>query len=478
MKLAHVGLALVASLAAANASAAPPEKLSFGRFGEVSVVRPASDSPSPAQVVIFFAGDGGWHKGVVDMADALAEQGALVLGVETAHYLKALRGSRDPCDYPAGELEALSQFAQKKLGLPSYRVPILVGYSSGATLAYLALVQAPTNTFRGAISFGFCPDLELQRPFCKGHGLVSQPTRDGKGTEFAPSGELTLPWIAVHGEVDKVCSAPQTAAFAARVGHAESVMLPQVGHGVGVENRWRPALLDAFAKVTAAEPARPALAANVSDLPLVELPAQGTPRDVFAIGLSGDGGWASIDREVAGALADAGVAVVGFDSLQYFWTPRTPEQSADALARVVRHYLGAWQKSRVLLVGYSRGADVLPFMASRLPADLRERVALVALLGPALSVEFEFHVADWLGGSGSDRALAIPPEAAKLRGLKLLCIYGRDETESLCRGLDPALGTSVAVPGDHHFGGDYAALARRILDAVGSGNVPESGGTR
>ena len=208
----------------------------------------------------------------------------------------------------------------------------------------------------------------------------------------------------------------------------------------------------------------------------MELPAKDGQNGVLAVVLSGDGGWASIDREVAGALVERGVSVVGFDCLQYFWSARTPDQSGDALARVVRHYLDAWHDERVLLIGYSRGADVLPFMASRLPADLRERVALVALLGPELSVEFEFHVADWFGGSGSERALPIPPELAKLRGLALLCIYGRDERESLCRGLDPGLGTAAQVPGDHHFGGDYAGLARRILDAAGSGNVSQPGG--
>lgn len=458
-------LAALLALAAPASAQSPGETLSFGRFGTVAVLRPAGE---PAQVALFLSGDGGWNEGVVEMGRALAETVALVLGVDTAHYLKGVAGSNEPCVYPAGELEALSQFAQQKLALPRYTVPILVGYSSGATLAYTALVQAPANTFRGAISLGFCPDLPVRRPFCKGHGLVSQPTRDGKGVLFAPAAEPSAPWIALQGEVDQVCDPKRTAAFVAQVGRGELVSLPKVGHGFGNDARWRPPLLDGFAKLAASAPARPALAADVSDLPLVELPAPGSEDPRLAVILSGDGGWASIDREVGGALFQAGVAVVGLDSLQYFWSKRTPEQSADALARIVRHYLGAWKKERVLLIGYSRGADVLPFMTARLPPDLRERVALVALLGPAPSVEFEFHVADWLGGSGSRDALPTAPEVAKLRGLPLICVYGSGESESLCRDLDPALGARVELPGDHHFGGDYAGIARRILAAAGS----------
>ena len=458
-------LALAVSISAPLASATPPEKLAFGRFGDVAVYRPAG---VPAQVAIFLSGDGGWRKGVLEMAAALLEQDTLVLGVDTARYLKSVTRSGDPCAYPAGELEALSQYAQKKLELATYTVPVLVGYSSGATLAYAALAQAPTNTFRAAISLGFCPDLPLRQPFCKGHGLVSKRAPGGKLVLVDPAPELAVPWVVLQGESDKVCDARAARDFSARVPNAKLVTLPSVGHGFSDAERWRPPLLESFAAF--ARPHDAALApraADVSDLPLIEIPAARPASDVLAVVLSGDGGWASIDREVGSALARHGVAVVGFDSLQYFWTRRTPDESARALARVVSHYLAAWHKERAALIGYSRGADVLPFIASRLPAELRARVALIALLGPARSVEFEFHLSDWLGGGSDANALATGPEVAKLRGTRVLCVYGRDEAESLCRDLDPALATRDERPGDHHFGGDYEALAQAILAALG-----------
>ncbi len=458
-------LSLALCVCSVVASAAPPGKLAFARFGDVAVYRP---NAVPAHVAIFLSGDGGWRKGVLEMADALAEQDTLVLGVDTAHYLKALARSSDSCNYPAGELEALSQYAQRKLELPTYGVPVLVGYSSGATLAYAALAQAPTNTFRGAISLGFCPDLPLHQVFCKGHGLVSKRSADGKLVLVDPAPGLAVPWVVLQGESDKVCAVGAARAFSARVPGAKIVTLPSVGHGFSVAERWRPPLLESFeALARPKDGAGAPRAADVSDLPLIEIPAEGTQSDVLAVVLSGDGGWASIDREVGDALAKHGVSVVGFDSLQYFWTRRTPDDGAQALTRVVSHYLGAWRKERVALIGYSRGADVLPFMASRLPRELRSRVALIALLGPARSVEFEFHLSDWLGDSSGADALATAPEIAKLRGTKLLCIYGRDEAESLCRDLDPSLAARDERPGDHHFGGDYEGIAQLILDALG-----------
>src|SRR4029450_9754433 len=86
---------------------------------------------------------------------------------------------------------------------------------------------------------------------------------------------------------------------------------------------------------------------------------------------------------------------------------------------------------RVVLLGYSRGADVLPFMASRLPPDLRARVALVGLLGPGTSVDFEFHLSEWVADAARAGALPVRPEVEKLRGMPILCIYGAAEADSL-----------------------------------------------
>jgi type IV secretory pathway VirJ component len=120
------------------------------------------------------------------------------------------------------------------------------------------------------------------------------------------------------------------------------------------------------------------------------------------------------------------------------------------------------------LIGYSRGADVLPFLASRLPDDLRATVALVALLGPARTTDFEFHLSDWLGGDDPE-ALPIAPEVAKLRGGTVLCVQGADEDDSLCPTLDSAQARRFVLPGGHHFGGDYGVIAGRILAEA---NVP------
>jgi type IV secretory pathway VirJ component len=194
--------------------------------------------------------------------------------------------------------------------------------------------------------------------------------------------------------------------------------------------------------------------------------AAGTSGDTLAVLLTGDGGWAEIDKGIAGALAARGIPVLGWSSLEYYWSPRTPDTAARDLEAVLRHYLVAKGKSRILLVGFSFGADVLPFLASRLPADLKARVAGIALIGLSMHAQFEFHVSGWLGGHG-DPNFPTGPEVARLKGLPVLCLQGQEDDDSACRGIPAGYAGTLVLPGGHHLGGDYARVGALILEGLG-----------
>lgn len=200
---------------------------------------------------------------------------------------------------------------------------------------------------------------------------------------------------------------------------------------------------------------------SVSDLPLEELKSQGKSK-LLAVFYSGDGGWASLDKGVSGQLAAAGVKVVGMNSLRYFWTQRNPDEAAADLSRVLRYYLSEMDPSaRVILVGYSTGADVMPFMVNRLPDLLRARIASVALIAPGKDAQFVIRVRDWLPGKGSS-GTPLMPELEHL-GVPLLCLYGEGDKYAICPELPASLATSALIGDGHHLGGDYDAVAQRIL---------------
>jgi type IV secretory pathway VirJ component len=210
--------------------------------------------------------------------------------------------------------------------------------------------------------------------------------------------------------------------------------------------------------------AEPPRSAGVEDLPLVELPAKQSSRDSFAIMLSGDGGWARLDRQVAAELNAQGIAVVGWDSLRYFWHARTPEEAARDLDRTIRYYAQAWHESRVLLVGYSQGADVLPFMVNRLPEATRRRVAGTALIAVGAKAFFEFSVSHWIYTPSG--GVPVLPEIEQGRLGRLVCVYGSDEKDCPCRTLEVEGLQRIELPGGHHFDGDYERVARAVLDGL------------
>ena len=462
---------------AAGAKAAAPESpapvegethLPAGRFGTVTVYIPDG---TPKSVAIFLSGDGGWNLGVVSMAKSLVDMGAVVIGVDIRQYLGALGRAaarpNAPCQLIAGDFENLSHQIQKEIGMFVYHVPVLVGYSSGATVVYAVLVQSPPGTFAGALSLGFCPDQDFSgAAVCTGAGVHYT---QGKKNDliFEPAKTLKQPWIALQGQQDQVCAPAPVDVFAAQTTNGQVIKLPLVGHGFGVERNWMPQFRDAYDAITAHVETPPIRPQDIGDLPVQEVPATGESRgDEMALLMTGDGGWAGLDQELAARLAADGVPTVGLNSLKYFWTERTPAETAQDVARIISHYLAAWNKQRVLLVGYSFGADVLPFVVNRLPPDLRARVATVNLLGIDSNASFEIKIAGWVG-QDDDSGPQTRPELAAIAGVPILCIYGEGESDSICPGLPKATQhttvTLAEVGTGHHFGGEYATLAERIL---------------
>ncbi|MFF5866247.1 virulence factor family protein [Pseudomonas sp. NPDC012596] len=202
---------------------------------------------------------------------------------------------------------------------------------------------------------------------------------------------------------------------------------------------------------------------NALAIPVVEVPA-GQTTDTVTLFLSGDGGWRDLDRDVAGEMAKLGYPVVGIDTLRYYWQHKTPEQSAADLSELMQHYRQKWGTKRFVLTGYSFGADVLPAIYNRLPAEDQQRIDAVMLLAFARSGSFEIEVEGWLGKEGQEAPTG--PEMAKLPAAKVVCVYGVEETdESGCTD-HTAVGERLKLPGGHHFDENYPALAKRLIGEI------------
>ncbi|MDG9759358.1 virulence factor family protein [Pseudomonas sediminis] len=205
------------------------------------------------------------------------------------------------------------------------------------------------------------------------------------------------------------------------------------------------------------------LAGQGAAMPVIEHPSE-QPADTLTLFYSGDGGWRDLDRASAEHMAAAGYPVVGIDTLRYYWQHKSPEQSAADLSRLMQQYRDKWHIKRFVLAGYSFGADVLPAIYNRLPASDQQQVDAMLLLAFARSGSFEIAVSGWLGKDGAEAATG--PELRKVPAAKVYCIYGSEEAaESGCTEAG-APGEQLMIKGGHHFDGDYAALAQKMLAAI------------
>jgi len=392
------------------------------------------------------------------IARALAAHGSMVVAVDVPAFFAQLEANTADCEFADGDLENLSHFAQGYAQLPSYYRPWLVGIGPGAALAYAVLAQAPAGTFAGAISVGFQPQLTLRKPLCPDSGLRTTQRAGSRTETLLPAKQLAAPWVVLEPAAAE--GGGETRAFVAATGGGALASLPTERSGDSDASTFLPQLLAAHDKLVAAVPtAESPPPTSLADLPLIETPAKGSA-PTFVVFVSGDGGWAGLDEALAAEFAARGMPVVGLDSLRYFWKARTPARVAADIDRVLRYYAARWRRPHALLVGYSQGANVLPFAMNRLGPSARQIVSTAVLLGPGTTASFEFHVTDWIGAESS--GLAILPEAAKLDPGRTLCIYGKDD-ETLCPLISPAHARALATPGGHHFDGDYPALAALIL---------------
>jgi type IV secretory pathway VirJ component len=431
-----------AALALAACTGEPRQlSISHGRFQKLSLVVPRS----PDRLVLLLAG-----ASASAPADALGHElsrgGAIVTRIDADALRGVLDGSAERCAFPSGDLDNLAHFVQAYLTLPDYQPAILVGLGGGAGLAAAALLQSPPGTFAGAVAFDFCGDSFLGKAPCAAPALRV----DAATQRIAPMPALADPLTRLRSP-GRAASCPPGSPPEYSTPMQDASALPRA--------------IEALA--TAAHARALAPPAALADLPTIEVAANTAEHpDVFAVLLSGDGGWAGIDKDLSTRLAQRGLPVVGLDSLRYFWRPRTPESTAADVDRIIRHYQAAWRRSRVLLIGYSQGADVLPFILNRLPGSTRAAVVASVALSLSGNAAFEFHVSNWIGASG-DRPTA--PELERLPNATLTCVSGKEDADAICSQLDPGRFHVLELPGSHHFNGDYERLSSIVLDALGPG---------
>ncbi|MGN6537612.1 MAG: AcvB/VirJ family lysyl-phosphatidylglycerol hydrolase [Mesorhizobium sp.] len=431
-----------AAIGSASAQSTAPATAATVTAGRLENVRLLAAEGAAKAMVVYFSDRAGWTAADDATAAALRKDGDVVLGVDLAAYAQALDKADGECLYVVGEITDLAQTAQRQLDIQTYLPPIVVGRGEGATFAYAALADAPANTLGGAVASGFANRLTLRLPFCP--GSTATKTADGKSYSYAF--DVTLPEPASLFVADDALDTVRGQASA------------QDAITVDTLDADDPAGQIVAAVSSLADSIEP-----FGKLPAIDLPATGGKPRAVAILVSGDGGWRDLDKTIGEWLSTQSIHVVGLDALHYFWSKRTPQELATDVTALVKE-ADPTGELPVMLIGYSFGADTMPFAWPLLPKALQDRTKVIALMAPGLSTSFQVTISGWLGidDSGYD----IPKAIASLPVERVICVSGKDEDASACR--DPALQTftHIETDGGHHFDGNYEAIAQKFLNRL------------
>jgi type IV secretory pathway VirJ component len=167
---------------------------------------------------------------------------------------------------------------------------------------------------------------------------------------------------------------------------------------------------------------------------------------------------------IVDGLIRSGVPVLTVSSPVRFRFARDEAFARRAVAASLRDALNRTGASRVALVGYSFGADILGATVGSLDPTLRARISSVVLAAPGADVYFQanpFGIA-YLGRPDSDPARTIP----LLRGLPVSCIHGLAEEDSLCARPVMRRARLTGIPGGHLLIGHRDELDAAVVAAV------------
>ncbi len=182
----------------------------------------------------------------------------------------------------------------------------------------------------------------------------------------------------------------------------------------------------------------------------------------FVLYLSGDGGFNSFSTNLCAALSKAGYSTTAVNSRSYFWNQKTPNQTAQDVTAYLNQQLPGRKNQQLVLVGYSFGADVLPFIVNKLPESLKKNLISVILLAPSTSTDFEVHLSDLLG-SGAKRNMDVVAETNRMNLPKTTTIFGSDDTGFPVQEIKLKNYRNEVLPGGHHFEGNPDNVVKTML---------------
>jgi|SoiMethySBSTD1v2_1073268.scaffolds.fasta_scaffold18364_8 type IV secretory pathway VirJ component len=180
--------------------------------------------------------------------------------------------------------------------------------------------------------------------------------------------------------------------------------------------------------------------------------------------ICGDGGLNNFSIGLCNNLNKAGYDITALNAKSYFWEKKTPEESSDNIGGYLEKLLHGKSNCRIVMVGYSFGADVMPFIISKLPGTLKNKLAGVLLISPSQYTDFEIHWLDYLGVN-KKRSMDVVDGINRMNVPRTMLFFGEDES-GFPADKAVKVDTLIKIPGGHHFDHDSRRLADILIREI------------
>jgi len=182
---------------------------------------------------------------------------------------------------------------------------------------------------------------------------------------------------------------------------------------------------------------------KATDLPIDTLGSKDMSKPLVLY-ITGDGGFNSFSKTFMKQWNSNGYPVVALNAKSYFWNTKSPADAANDVSVLITEYLSLWKRNEVILVGYSFGADVMPFIQTRLSPGVINKIRHTVLFSPSKNTDFTIHL--FYGDDGS----SVISEIIKLNR-PVLIVFGDEEKDLPDKQISNKNVLVMKVAGDHHY---------------------------
>ena len=179
--------------------------------------------------------------------------------------------------------------------------------------------------------------------------------------------------------------------------------------------------------------------------------------------ISGDGGFNNFSKTFSQELHRYGYDVFVLNTKKYFWTKKTPLQASQETENYLKQITKNRNNKKIIIIGYSYGADVAPFIYNRFDSDFQKNIQDLMIIGPSRVNDFEIHVEEYIMGE-QEYGYSVVHEMNQVKNVAFTLVISDLEYKYFpFNEITLKDYQFLHLSGNHHFGGNTKMLADSIV---------------